>query len=407
MKPLDLARREVLDSLPSMPQVTVPFEDAVGAVAASPLVSASEVPPFANSAMDGYAVRSSDIVDTPVRLNVVEDVPAGSTPTRSVGEGQATRIMTGAPVPDGADCVVMVEDTNALGDASVEILNAVASGTSIRPAGSDVRKGDVLVERGTRLTARHIASLASAGIVPRIAKRPTVAVMSTGDEVVAPESEDLEPGKIRDTNRAMIKSLLGEMAIPTVDLGIVGDSPEALQNAYRTAAATADIVVSTGGVSMGDYDYVKFVLAELGSVQFWKVAMQPAKPFAFGTIDGAPLFGLPGNPVSTFVAFEQFVRPGLLSMMGATNLLRPRIVGTAGEDLSTHVEKEVFVRVLLARDGSQMVALRSGGQGSNMLSSLAAAEAFAVVPAGTDRVAAGSDVVLEMFTWDEDRGLDD
>jgi molybdopterin molybdotransferase len=407
MKPLDVARREVLDSLPAMPSETVGFDGALGGIAAIDLVSAAEVPPFANSAMDGYAVRAEDVATAPVRLLVIEDVPAGSTPTKAVSTGEATRIMTGAPVPHGADCIVMVEETLPFDDGSVEISRAVAKGTSVREAGTDVAKGDMLVESGTRLTARHLASLASAGVVPQLAKRPTVAVMSTGDEVMPADTVELPRGKIRDANRAMIKSLLADLAIPTVDLGIVGDNPDDLKEAYRNAAASADIIVSTGGVSMGDYDYVKFVLADLGSVQFWKVAMQPAKPFAFGDVDGVPLFGLPGNPVSTFVAFEQFVRPGLLSMMGATNLLRPRIVGTAGEDLATNIEKEVFLRVLLAENDSRFVALQSGGQGSNMLSSLARAEAFAVVPVGTDRLDAGSDVVLEMFTWDESRGIDD
>ncbi|MGI9585553.1 MAG: molybdopterin molybdotransferase MoeA [Acidimicrobiia bacterium] len=407
MRPLNVARREVLESLPEMGAETVDLERALGGVAAIDLISAAEVPPFANSAMDGYAVRADDIGAAPVRLRIIEDVPAGSTPEKAVGEGEATRIMTGAPVPDGADCIVMVEDTTDLGNGTVEISVAVERGTSVRKAGADVSQGDVLVNRGTRLTARHLASLASTGATPHVARRPTVAVMSTGDEVLPPDTADLPRGKIRDTNRPMIKNLLADLAVPTVDLGIVGDNPGDLREAYRTAAASADIIVSTGGVSMGDYDYVKFVLADLGSVQFWKVAMQPAKPFAFGAVDGVPLFGLPGNPVSTFVAFEQFVRPGLLSMMGASNLLRPRVVGTAGEDLSTNIEKEVFLRVLLAEDDSKFVALQSGGQGSNMLSSLAAADSFAVVPVGTDTVAAGSDVELEMFTWDENRGIDD
>ncbi len=386
---------------------TAGIDDAFGAVAAEDLVCATSVPQFANSAMDGYAVRARDVAVVPVALRVVEDVPAGSVPTWSVGPGEATRIMTGAPLPDGADAVVKVEETVAGDDGTVEILRGVDAGTSVRSAGSDVRPGDILVHRGTRLTARHLASLASAGIRPVVAMRPVVAVLSTGDEVVPPDTADLAPGKIRDTNRTILKSLLADLSIPVVDLGIVGDDPDALRSAYRNAAACADVIVSTGGVSMGDFDYVKHVLADLGSVQFWKVAMQPAKPFAFGQVEGVPLFGLPGNPVSTFVAFEQFVRPGLLSMMGASDLLRPRVCGTMGEDVSTNPEKEVFLRVLLAQDNSRFVALRSGAQESNVLSSLAAAQAFAVVPVGTGTLSAGDDVTLEMFTWDENRGLDE
>jgi molybdopterin molybdotransferase len=181
-----------------------------------------------------------------------------------------------------------------------------------------------------------------------------------------------------------------------------------LRSAYERAAEEADIVLSTGGVSMGDYDFVKQVLGELGSVDFWKVAMQPGKPFAFGSINGVPLFGLPGNPVSTFVSFEQFVRPAILHMMGATNLLRRQIVGTMGEDVKTHAGKAVFLRVLLAQDtDGTFVAVQSGGQGSNMLSSLANADAFAVVPVGTGSLSAGDDVTLEMFTWPEGRRGDE
>ncbi len=267
--------------------------------------------------------------------------------------------------------------------------------------------GDVIVESGTRLTARHVASLASIGIGPVVADLPTVAIMSTGDEIVDPDTEHLAPGTIRDSNRALLRSMLTELGVPVVDLGIIGDDPDDLRAAYAEAAANADVVVSTGGVSMGDYDYVKQILRELGSVEFWRVAMQPGKPFAFGTIDGVPLFGLPGNPVSTFVSFEQFVRPALLHMMGARNLFRTQIRGTMGEDVHTNEHKTVFLRVMLAHDtDGRFVAVRSGGQSSNVLSSLANAEAFAVVPVGVGSLSAGDDVTLEMFRWPEGRTLD-
>ena len=231
--------------------------------------------------------------------------------------------------------------------------------------------------------------------------------MSTGDEVVPPDTTVVPPGAIRDTNRILLASLLADLGVPVIDLGIIGDDIDELRSAYTRAAENADIIVSTGGVSMGDYDYVKQVLGETGSVQFWKVAMQPAKPFAFGNVAGTPLFGLPGNPVSTFVAFEQFVRPAILHMMGSTHLLRPRIEGVMGEDVTTNPEKEVFLRVILADDHGRLVALRSGGQGSNVISALASAEAFAVVPVGVSSVAAGEPVTLEMFTWTENRTDDD
>lgn len=407
MRPLADARAAVIAAMARMSSETVAVESALNRVTAESVVAPHPIPPFPNSAMDGYAVIASDVADASVVLTVNEDVPAGSVPKLEVTPGTATRIMTGAPMPAGADAVAMVEITRTVDADSVEVLESVAEGTAVREAGSDLAPGALIVGAGIRLTPRHLASIASASGTVVVARQPTVAIMSTGDEVVAAETRDLDPGMIRDTNRPLLRGLLAELSIPTIDLGIIGDDPDGLRSAYRQAAAAADIVVSTGGVSMGDYDYVKQVLGEAGSVEFWKVAMQPAKPFAFGDIDGVPLFGLPGNPVSTFVAFEQFVRPALLHMMGAAHILRPRVRGTMGEDISTSVEKEVFVRVLLADDNGRFVALRSGGQGSNVLSALAAADALAVIPVGVGTVSAGDDVMLEMYDWPERRGIDD
>jgi molybdenum cofactor synthesis domain-containing protein len=306
MKALADARREVLVVMERLDPEVVDLVDGLGRVTAEPSVSAVEVPPFSNSAMDGFAVVSSDVSVTPVVLDVLEDVAAGSVPTLDVTSGAATRIMTGAPMPIGADAVVKVEDTRVDSDASVTILEGVDPGVNVREAGGDVHTGDVVVPAGVRLTARHLASLASAGIRPIVARMPVVAIMSTGDEVVEATTVELVPGAIRDTNRIMLRSVLGEMGVPTIDLGIIGDDIGELSAAYESAADQADVIISTGGVSMGDYDFVKHVLGDMGSVEFWKVAMQPAKPFAFGAVNGVPLFGLPGNPVSTFVAFEQF-----------------------------------------------------------------------------------------------------
>lgn len=407
MKRLADAQRQVLAAMERLGSEVVDVADALGRVTAEPCVSEVEVPPFANSAMDGFAVLSSDVLHTPVALAVIEDVAAGSVPTLGVSEGMATRIMTGAPMPTGADAVVKVEDTRVDAEGSVTILEGVESGTNVRAAGGDVHMGDVVVPQGVRLTARHVASLASAGIRPVVSHMPVVAIMSTGDEVVEATTLDLAPGAIRDSNRALLRSVLSELGVPTIDLGIIGDDVDELAAAYKSAASRADVIISTGGVSMGDYDFVKHVLGDMGSVEFWKVAMQPAKPFAFGDVNGVPLFGLPGNPVSTFVAFEQFVRPALLHMMGAEKLLRPRLPAVMGEDVSTSVEKDVFLRVMLAVDsGGSFVAVRSGGQASNVLSALADADAFAMVPVGTGSLSAGDAVTLEMFTWDEDRTVD-
>ena len=408
MKPLNEAQLEVIAGVNRLGTERVGIEDALDRVLAESAVASAPIPPFPNSAMDGFAVRASDIASTPVALDVIEDVPAGTVPTMAVGAGMATRIMTGAPMPDGADCVVPVEDTEDGTSDSVTIVSGVQVGTHVRPAGGDVSPGEVVVEEGTRLSARHLGSLASVGVSPVVFRQPVVALMSTGDEVVEAATRVLGPGKIRDTNRAVLRGVLEDLRIPFVDMGIVGDDVEGLREAYLHAADVGDAIISTGGVSMGDFDFVKQILRESGSVDFWKVAMQPGKPFAFGHVEGVPLFGLPGNPVSTFVSFEQFVRPGLLAMMGATRLFRPWVQGVMGEDVVTNDEKDVFVRVMIASDtDGSFVALKAGGQGSNVLSALATSDAFAVVPVGVGSLSAGDPVKLEMFTWAENRGLDD
>jgi molybdopterin molybdotransferase len=408
MKPLSEARAEILAAVPRLASGTIDVDGSVGRIAAQAAVAREYSPPFDNSAMDGYAVVASDWVEAPLNLRVNEDTAAGSVPTMRVVSGTATRIMTGAPIPEGADAVVPVEDTESPSRDEVSILKGIEPGMHIRPRGGDMSPGDVIAEAGVRLTPRHVGSLASAGVDPVVSHLPTVAIMSTGDEIVNCSTRDLAPGTIRDSNRLLLRAAFAELGIPIVDLGIIGDDPDVLRAAYERASEEADVVLSTGGVSMGDYDFVKQILGELGTVDFWKVAMQPGKPFAFGSINGVPLFGLPGNPVSTFVSFEQFVRPALLHMMGATNVARTQIIGTMGEDVHTNGAKTVFLRVMLAQDSDgSFVAIQSGGQGSNIHSSLVTADAFAVVPVGTGSLSAGDDVTLEMFNWPEGRSTDE
>lgn len=408
MKQLADARAEILAAVPRLGSRVVDVDGCIGRITAEAAVARDFTPPFDNSAMDGYAVIASDCVDAPLALAVNEDTAAGSVPTIRVVSGTATRIMTGAPMPAGADAVVPVEDTESPQSNEVRVLKTIDEGGNVRFRGGDLTPGDVLVAAGVRLTARHVGSLASAGVNPVVSDLPTVAVMSTGDEIVSYSTRELKPGTIRDSNRLLLRAALAELGVPVVDLGIVGDDPDVLRDAYRQAADQADVVLSTGGVSMGDYDFVKQILGELGTVDFWKVAMQPGKPFAFGAIDGTPLFGLPGNPVSTFVSFEQFVRPAILHMMGASRILRHQIVGIMGEDVATNDAKTVFLRVLLTEDSDgTYVALQSGGQGSNMQSSLASADALAVVPVGTGSLSAGDDVTLEMIQWPEGRTSDE
>jgi molybdopterin molybdotransferase len=299
-----------------------------------------------------------------------------------------------------------VEDTQTV-DGRVRILHPAPAGTSVRRAGGDVEAGTTLFNAGTRLTAVHLAMLATIGVAaPPVRRRPRVAVASTGDELRPPESE-LAPGQIRDSNRPLLIGLLGELGAEVVDLGIISDDPERLSETLGLGARSADVVVTSGGVSMGDYDLVKGLLSRRGGIEFWQVAMQPAKPFAFGTFEDKPFFGLPGNPVSVMVAFEQFLRPGLLRMMGSTRLLRPRITGRTRVDLSTDPAKTVFLRVRTSMVGPVRWAEPSGGQASNVLSAVAAGDAFAVVEQGVAEVAAGEPVTLEMFRWPEERTLEE
>lgn len=407
MRPLTEAQAEVLSSVPLLPEVEVALADGLGLALARPVTAPHPVPPFANSAMDGYAVRAGDLQQAPVRLRVLEDVPAGRVPTQSVDPGTAIKIMTGAPIPAGADAVVRVEDTEPE-NGLVNIAVSVPAGTSVRPAGGDVEAGDQVLPAGLRLGPAQIGVLANLGVAhPPVHRRPRVAIASTGDELVEVDGPPLGPGQIRDSNRPMLIAALRDLGVDVVDLGHIPDDADALRRELARGASEADVVVTSGGVSMGEYDLVKAVLGELGEVGFWQVAMQPAKPFAFGRVGGVPFFGLPGNPVSSFVAFEQFLRPALLQMMGSTRLFRPRVPGRTRPPLETDPAKTVFLRVRTVMEGIERWAEPSGHQASNVLSAVASGDAFAVVAAGIGVIEAGGEVTLEMFTWPESRGIDE
>lgn len=407
MRPLEEARRDVLEAVTLLPIVGVDLDEAHQLALAVDVVASHDVPPFTNSAMDGYAVRAIDTTRPPVRLKVLEDVAAGHVATGSLEPGTAIKVMTGAPIPDGADSVVRVEDTNQIAN-EVSINVAVDRGTAVRRAGGDLVAGSTVFQAGDTLTPAHIAVLASLGIGrPMVRRRPTVAVLSTGDEVVGVDVESLSPSQIRDTNRPLLKALLAEVGANVLDLGIVGDDARELRRRIEQGASQADAVITSGGVSMGEYDLVKQILAELGSVEFWKVAMQPAKPFAFGNVAGTPLFGLPGNPVSVMVAFEQFARPALLKMMGHRALCRPRVTGRLMGGVSTDPTKTVFSRVVATFVDGGWEARLVGEQASNVLSALAIGNAFAVVPPGQADVADGGTVELEMFRWPPNRAYEE
>jgi len=405
VRPIPEVRAQILSTVRKTPTEKVPFQAALGRILADPVVAPLDVPSFSNSAMDGFAVRAEDVASPEAVLEIVEDVPAGQVATVTVGKGQAIKIMTGAPMPEGADTVVRVEDTEE-GDGKVRIATAPPAGNSVRPPGGDVAAGSTVFSAGTRLSEAHVGVLATIGVVePVVARRPRVAVMSTGDELVRPETEDLGPGLIRDSNRPMLLSLVAAAGAEPFDMGRIPDDADSMRAALGQAAAEADAIVTSGGVSMGEYDVIKMVLRDEADVDFFPVAMKPGKPQGFGTVGGTPFFGLPGNPVSVLVSFEQFVRPALLAMQGATALLRPRFTGVAGEDFRSDPAKEEFIRVRFAGGSPSPKVIQTGGSGSHVLSGAANADAFAVMPVGVENTAAGESVTLELFRAVETRGI--
>ncbi len=394
------AQKRVLEAVVPLPLVRLPLEECLGLFLAEEVVSPVDIPPFDNSAMDGYAVRAADIAgaeaSSPVRLEVLEDLPAGKVPVSEVGQGQAVRIMTGAPVPRGADTVVPVEDTEREGKGT-SILRAWKRGSNIRRAGEDIRKGSTVLQPGIRLGPAEIGVLAGLGMarVP-VRRRPRAVVISTGDELIPPQ-EELRPGKIRDTNSFTVAAMLREAGAEVRRLGIIPDDADALRNALLEEKEDVDLFVTSGGVSVGDYDLVKQVLDDVGRMDFWKVNMRPGKPQAFGSVRGKPLFGLPGNPVSVMVSFEQFVRPALRRMMGAAALFRPVIEAVAEEPMGRSAGRTEFIRVRLRREGGDFLARPTGPQGSGILSSMVLGHGLAVLGEEVGRVQPGERVAVQLL----------
>jgi molybdopterin molybdotransferase len=393
------ARRHVLDRCPPLGVVAVRLPDAIGMVLAGPVVSAEDVPPFANSAVDGYAVRAVDVAAAPVELVVVDEVAAGASSDVTVGEGQAIRIMTGGPMPDGADAAVMVEDTERLdGGSRVLVRRPVNAGDAVRGVGEDVRAGDALFGVGSVVTPAVAGVLASVNErTPSVHRRARVAVLSTGDELVD-DGSPLQRGQIRESNRTMLVGAVRDAGCEVVDGGVVRDDEAALEATLRRLADDCDAIVTSGGVSMGDYDVVKAVLSRIADMRWMQIAIKPAKPFAFGLLaasDGrqVPVFGLPGNPVSSLVSFELFARPALRQMMGHPVVDRPVVEAIADEPIRRRPDgKTHYARVHAAFGADGRVHVRSvGGQGSHQLAATALASGIAVLPDG-DGVDAGGSV---------------
>jgi molybdenum cofactor synthesis domain-containing protein len=396
---LDDARQHVVAACSPLPVEAVALADALGCVTAAAIVASEPVPPFANTAMDGYAVRAADTQDVPATLTVTGTLAAGDDPTgHKVGAGEAVRIMTGAPIPPGADAIVMVERTHtADAGAAVVVEVCAALGDHIRPAGEDLASGQEVFAAGTLLGAGHLGVLASLGVEAVEARRaPRVGVLSTGDELLE-GGGPLRLGQIRDSNRPTLLALVAASGFEAVDLGLIRDDEVVIDRALHDGLARCDAVVTSGGVSMGEFDYVRAVLDRLaaGEVTWMQVAIRPAKPLSFAVVDGKPVFGLPGNPVSSMVSFELFARPALRKMMGfpPDALDRPRVTAVADDGLARHPDGKLHLARVVCEFGAdgRYHVRSSGGQASNLLRAMALANALALVPDG-DGIAPGGDV---------------
>lgn len=384
MLSVEEAQERVLSEFRPLEAERVPILETGGRVLAGDVRADSDIPPHANSSMDGYAVQAADTAtarqDSPTSLRVIGDLPAGHVPEQEVTAGTAIRIMTGAPIPPGADAVVKVEDTKA-DERFVDIFTTVEPGNYVRPAGEDVRRGALVLRRGTRIRAQEVGMLAALGNTEvRVARKPRVAILATGDELVSIE-ESLPPGKIRNTNSYSNAAQVIKHGGEPILLGIARDTVAELTAKIEAGLnQDVDLFLTSGGVSVGDFDLVKDVLAAEGEMDFWRVRMKPGKPLAFGHIRGVPILGLPGNPVSVMVSFEMFVRPALLKMQGAADWERPTVEATLMDEIPHKDERRHFVRVHLVWEEEEYHAYLTGAQGSGILSSMVKANALGIIP---------------------------
>ena len=358
------------------------------------------IPSADNSAMDGYAVRHIDTKgatqDKPLQLKIIEDIPAGKVALKKIKKGEAARIMTGAVIPEGADSVIRQEDTKKNGK-TVVIYTSAEKGTNIRFAGEDVQKGELVVNKGSALRPADIGMLAALGkAFISVYQKPRVAIMSTGDELVDIET-DPPLGKIINSNSYSLAAQVLECGGIPIMLGISKDKKIDLQKKFKTALH-ADVIISSGGVSVGDFDFVKNVMGEIGNaMHFWQVAMRPGKPLAFGAIESVPLFGLPGNPVSAMVSFEQFVRPSLLKMQGHKKIFRQTAKAVCDQEVQKSAGFKHFIRAVVKKEKDQYIASTTGAQGSGILKSMVIANALIVMGENETRIKKGSQVTIQLL----------
>ena len=408
---VDEALEYVLKHFEPLEPEEVEILDALDRVLAEDVYSDMDIPPFDNSAMDGYAVRAADTVgaspEAPVRLRVIADLAAGYTTDLVVEPGTAIRIMTGAPLPVGADAVVQFEETSeglsagGRKDDCIGVFSQVVAGENVRPVGEDIRKGELVLAEGMVLRPQEIGVLASLGrAMVRVIRRPRVAILATGDELVS-IGEPLSPGKIRNSNEYSNAALVQHYGGIPVRLGIARDDVEELTAKIREGLAQkVDLFLTSAGVSVGDYDVVKDVLGAEGEMHFWQVRMKPGKPLAFGEIQGVPVLGLPGNPVSAMVSFEQFARPAILKMLGKTRLRKPAVEAILEEDVESSGRRN-FKRAVVTKRGGEYYASVTGPEGSGILTSMVKANGLAIIPDGVRHKKAGERVMVQMLDWPE------
>ncbi len=400
---------------------TKPLSACLGQVLAEDVHSPLDLPPLPNSGMDGYAVREADIrgatAERPRALKVIGVVAAGYVSSQTVTPGAAIRIMTGAPIPAGADTVVPFEETDEVQRRAqglpldrIGIQAGLPLGSNLRPAGEDVRRGQLVLEAGVVIRPAEVGVLASLGLsAVRVIRRPVVSILSTGDEL-APVGDQLKPGKIYDANSSSVAAAVAAAGGQPRLLGIAQDNLEDL-NRRLDRSAGSDLIITSAGVSKGDYDIVKEVLSQRGDVNFWSVRMRPAKPLAFGVLrgpdggPGTPLLGLPGNPVSALVAFEMFARPAILTMLGRRRLARPTVQGVLAGPIHNADGRRVYARVVVDRRDGAYFATPTGPQGSNILTSMSLANGLAICPAEVPAMKAGEPVQIVMLDWNEEVDL--
>jgi len=398
------AATRILDHITRQPPLRIPLDDAFASVLAEDITSPLDIPPWTNSAMDGYAARAADVrgarVSHPVRLRVIEQIPAGHFPTRTIGAGECARIFTGAPLPPGSDSVVRQEDTDGGADV-VTITSDRDTGMNVRHAGEDIAKGMTVLERGAVLHAAQIGVLASLAVGHVLVyRRPRVAILASGDEIVdVDQPEEILAGrKIASSNTHTLTALVREAGGIPVNLGIARDTPESVR-AHLERARDADLLITTAGISVGEHDYLRDVLDAMGAeLKFWRLRMRPGAPVGFGLLGRLPWIGLPGNPVSTMVTFELFVRPAIRAMAGHALPFRRATRVILDEPIVLKPRLQHFLRASISEQAGALHAVLTGPQGSGILMSMVHADALLIIPEGQHQTAAGSEVAALLLT---------